>query len=75
MTNEELIETAKEAMKDLWEINHGRLLEHEQTAYNCLRLFCEKSTKSREDFCLWYYAQPQPLDAHKIFDWFNYDSA
>lgn len=42
MTNKELIETAKEAMKDLWEINQGRLLEHEQTIYNCLRLFCER---------------------------------
>lgn len=42
MTNKELIETAKQAMKDLWELNQGRLLEHEQTAYNCLRLFCER---------------------------------
>ena len=24
----------------------------------------------REDFCLWYYAQSQPLDAHKVVDWF-----
>jgi len=42
MTDKELIETAKQAMKDLWELNQGRLLEHEQTAYNCLRLFCER---------------------------------
>lgn len=45
MTNPELIETAKDAMKDLWEINQGRLLEHEQTAYNCLRLFCARIEK------------------------------
>jgi tRNA(Ile)-lysidine synthase TilS/MesJ len=24
----------------------------------------------RKDFCLWYYAQSQPLDAHKVIDWF-----
>lgn len=42
MTNNELIETAKETMKDIWELNQGRLLRHEQTAYNCLRLFCER---------------------------------
>ena len=24
----------------------------------------------RTDFCLWYYAQSQPLDAHKVVDWF-----
>ena len=24
----------------------------------------------RKDFCLWYYAQSQPLDAHKVVDWF-----
>ena len=24
----------------------------------------------RKDFCLWYYAQTQPLDAHKVVDWF-----
>ena len=39
MTNNELIETAKQAMKDLSATN---MLEHEQTAYNCLRLFCER---------------------------------
>lgn len=22
----------------------------------------------RKEFCLWYYAQPQPLDANKVFD-------
>lgn len=25
---------------------------------------------TRKNFCLWYYAQSQPLDAHKIVDWF-----
>lgn len=24
----------------------------------------------RTDFCLWYYAQSQPLDAHRVVDWF-----
>jgi len=24
----------------------------------------------RKDFCLWYYTQTQPLDAHKVVDWF-----
>jgi hypothetical protein len=24
----------------------------------------------RNEFCLWYYAQSQPLDAHKVVDWF-----
>lgn len=24
----------------------------------------------RNDFCLWYYAQSQPLYAHKVVDWF-----
>ena len=24
----------------------------------------------RTDFCLWYYAQSQPLDANKVVDWF-----
>lgn len=41
MTNKELIETAKQAMKDLLATSGGKMLEHEQTAYNCLRLFCE----------------------------------
>ena len=42
MTNKELIETAKDAMKDMWDVNHGKLLQHEQAAYNCLRLFCDR---------------------------------
>lgn len=37
MTNKELIETARQAMKDLSATN---MLEHERTAYNCLRLLC-----------------------------------
>lgn len=43
MSNKELIETARQAMKDLSATN---MLEHEQTAYNCLRLFCEKAEKA-----------------------------
>jgi len=44
MTNAELIETAKEAMNDLWELDSGMLLkhEHDQMAYNYLRLFSER---------------------------------
>lgn len=82
MTNKELIETARQAMEDLWEINQGRLLEHEQTAYNCLRLFCERleasedlNEQKRKEFCLWYYAEAQPLDANKVFYWFISHSA
>jgi hypothetical protein len=26
--------------------------------------------ETRQDFCLWYYAQSQPLDANKVFEWF-----
>ena len=43
MSNTELIETARQAMKDLSATN---MLEHEQTAYNCLRLLCEKAEKA-----------------------------
>lgn len=25
----------------------------------------------RKAFCIWYYAQSQPLDANKVFDWFS----
>lgn len=28
--------------------------------------------ENREAFCLWYYAQPQPLSADKILQYFNY---
>jgi len=42
MTNQELIETAKQAMKDLVSTSDGKMLEHEQSAYNCLRLLCER---------------------------------
>jgi hypothetical protein len=30
----------------------------------------EKLEAKRKNFCLWYYAQSQPLDANKIADWF-----
>jgi hypothetical protein len=42
MTNNELIKTATQAMKDLSAAN---MLEHEQTAYNCLRLLCARLDK------------------------------
>lgn len=42
MTNEQLIEQAKEAMKQL---SASPMLEHEQSAYNCLRLFCKRLEK------------------------------
>ena len=31
--------------------------------------------EKRKDFCLWYYAQSQPLDANRIFEWFNSHSS
>ena len=31
--------------------------------------------EKRKDFCLWYYAQSQPLDANKVFEYFNSHSA
>jgi len=46
MSNKELVETAKQAMKDLSAGNN--MLEHEQTAYNCLRLFCERVEQTKE---------------------------
>jgi hypothetical protein len=27
--------------------------------------------EQRKDFCLWYYAESQPLDANKVFEWFT----
>ena len=45
MTNSELIQTARQAMKDLSATN---MLEHEQTAYNCLRLLCGVAEKYEE---------------------------
>ena len=42
MTNIELIEMATQAMKDLSATN---MLEHEQAAYNCLRLLCGRLDK------------------------------
>jgi len=46
MTNKELVETAKQAMKDLSAGNN--MLDYEQTAYNCLRLFCERIEQTKE---------------------------
>lgn len=40
MTDQELIQTAKQAMEDLWNSNNGKLMDYEQSAYNCLRLLC-----------------------------------
>lgn len=42
MTYQELIQTSKQAMDDLWNSNNGKLLDYEQTAYNCLRLLCKR---------------------------------
>lgn len=42
MTTQELIQKSKQAMEDLWNLNQGKLLEHEQRAYNCLRLLIKK---------------------------------
>jgi hypothetical protein len=40
MTDQELIQTARQAMEDLWNSNNGKLMDYEQSAYNCLRLLC-----------------------------------
>jgi len=45
MKNTELIELSRQAMNNLWHLNGGKLLEHEQTAYNCLRLLCNRLDK------------------------------
>lgn len=42
MTDQKLIQTSKQAMEDLWNSNNGKLLDYEQTAYNCLRLLCKR---------------------------------
>lgn len=53
MTDQELIQTSKQAMDDLWNSNNGNLLDYEQTAYNCLRLLCirleEETMRIKED--------------------------
>ena len=46
MTNKELVDLAKTAMEQLSAGNN--MLEHEQTAYNCLRLFCERIEQTKE---------------------------
>lgn len=40
---------------------------------NLIVNYVKEKTKedNRKDFCLWYYAQSQPLDANRIFEWFN----
>lgn len=35
----------------------------------------EGSEETRRKFCLWYYAQSQPLDANKVFEWFRAQGA
>ena len=42
MNNLELSEQAKQALQDLLSITKGQILEHEQSAYNRLRLICER---------------------------------
>ncbi len=36
-------------------------------------MFTDECSKEslRKDFCLWYYAQGQPLDANNVFEWFK----
>lgn len=36
----------------------------------CVNIALENKRKA---FCIWYYAQSQPLDANKVFDWFSND--
>jgi hypothetical protein len=45
MSNKELVELSKTAMEQLSAGNN--MLEHEQTAYNCLRLFCERIEQTK----------------------------
>lgn len=45
MSNKELVQRAKEVMNDLSADNN--MLEHEQAAYNCLRLFCERIEQTK----------------------------
>jgi hypothetical protein len=45
MTNKELVQRAKKVMNDLSADNN--MLEHEQAAYNCLRLFCERIEQTK----------------------------
>ena len=48
MTNKELVDLAKTAMEQLSAGNN--MLEHEQTAYNCLRLFCERIEQTKKPY-------------------------
>jgi hypothetical protein len=45
MSNKELVQRSKEVMNDLSADNN--MLEHEQAAYNCLRLFCERIEQTK----------------------------
>jgi len=49
-----------------------RELEAEQPVKNC-NIPCVSIAleNKRKAFCIWYYAQSQPLDANKVFDWFS----
>jgi len=42
MTDQELIQTSKQAMDDLYKFNDGKLMDYEMSAYNCLRLLCAR---------------------------------
>ena len=46
--------------------------EAEQPVKNC-NIPCVNIAleNKRKAFCIWYYAQSQPLDANKVFDWFS----
>lgn len=47
--------------------SQAKKMEQEQLRQ---QLVSGKLEAIRTNFCLWYYAQSQPLDAHKVVDWF-----
>lgn len=42
----------------------------ELLATEAMDTLAEAGEETRKDFCIWYYAQSQPLDANKVFAWF-----
>jgi len=61
----------KKSLKDArkWFIN-TYLKGSEQTTHP-FRLTDDEIENERKKFCLWYYAQSQPLDANKVFKYFQ----
>lgn len=49
ISDQELIDLSREAMADIHKFSGGKLMEWEQTAYNCLRLFIKKKELAEED--------------------------